>query len=365
MTFCEECGTALEARQYFCTGCGAENSHVQETLHPTSVNPPPGYLLEGELGSGAAGTVYLGRQLSLDRLVALKRVPVQASDSAIAIYGAEARTLAALNNPAIVAVYDVLVSDGAVWLVMQLVNGLDLQSLLDSENEITTDQALAVLNGVAHALTAAHSCGYIHRDIKPANILVGRNGKSHLTDFGIATLQRSTDGQADQLAGTPAYMSPEQTTGMNVTIASDTYSLGLVAYTLLYSTNPYAELASSFPKDMGPHEMQSRILAAQREDPLPSPPADTPKERAKLFSVIQKATAKEPSERYGSVEEFITALNKSADYEAGLNPTEKWVRDLKSGKGARPKRSAFSLALICLLSAAIGAGVFFLIKAVS
>src|SRR5262245_14758237 len=224
------------------------------TAGPPSVPAPPGtvpapsaafgrYQVRRTLGAGAFGAVYLGHDTQLDRPVAIKVLrggvsPAQAEDEPAL---QEARQLAQLRHPGIVAVHDVGVQEGQVYIVSDYLDGPDLGRWL-RDHRPTWPEAALVAAAVADALAHAHARLIIHRDVKPANILLTANGAPVLVDFGLALDATRAGGSAKGLvAGTPWYMSPEQAAGAAHRIdgRTDVYSLGVVLYEMLTGRVPF------------------------------------------------------------------------------------------------------------------------------
>ena len=205
------------------------------------------YALDGEIGRGGMSVVYRARDLRLNRDVAIKVLPPDlAHDPAIrARFTREAQTAAQLAHPHIVPIYDVGERDGIAWLVMAMLTGGHLGTLLAHEHRLPVDETRRFLCEIADALDFAHQRGVIHRDIKPDNILIQNgDGRVLVTDFGIA--RAVTEGADSRLTatgmaiGTPAYMSPEQSTGdRQIDGRSDLYSLGVVGYQMLVGDPPF------------------------------------------------------------------------------------------------------------------------------
>ncbi|MFT3700671.1 MAG: serine/threonine-protein kinase [Kofleriaceae bacterium] len=207
------------------------------------------FAVEAELGGGAFGTVYRGRQLGLDRVVAIK-VPTHqiAADPVMAKrFAREARSAAKINHPGVVAIHAVgELPDSRPYLVMQFVEGVGLDHIL-ADGPVTPVRALRIVRAVASALSDTHAAGIIHRDLKPSNIMWqrDRNGDDRLTivDFGIAASKPGTADAsrltANGLIGTPHYMSPEQAHGEQVDARSDLYALGCLLFELVTNKTPF------------------------------------------------------------------------------------------------------------------------------
>ncbi len=258
-----------------------------------------GYRIEGELGKGGMGVVYLARQVELDRRVALKLLPPQFTidEAFVRRFRREARAIAQLNHPNIVQVYDIGEQDGAHYYAMELVEGETLDDRIFRKQHLNVTDAVRSVVQVCRGLHAAHEAGIIHRDIKPANILFDRRGNAKLTDFGIAlhgTAERLTT--LGTIVGTPEYMSPEQASGKTTTPQSDIYSLGIVFYEMLTGGVPFDN------KD-------ALVTLQQHQFDEPRPPselnADVP---IPVERVVLKMLAKEPEGRYQSCADVIADL---------------------------------------------------------
>jgi serine/threonine protein kinase len=208
----------------------------------------PGYGELGELGSGATGRVVAAVHEASHRQVAIKYLaPNLVGDTAfMQRFRAEARLLAALQDPNLVAFHEYVESPGAAAIVMELVEGVSLRVLLDRLGPTTPEAALLVLRGSLRGLGAAHRVGVVHRDYKPDNILVQPDGASRLTDFGVAVAA----GAQSRAAGTPAYMAPEQWHG-TVGPQADVYSATVVFFECLTGHLPYA--GSTLPQLAAAH----------------------------------------------------------------------------------------------------------------
>lgn len=206
----------------------------------TPPRPPRGYEIVGVLGRGGSGSsVYLARQTSLNRLVALKNLPIaRLSEASLQMFRGEARAVGSLRNPNIVSAFDFAQDANGLWLATQLVHGPDLRALIRKVGALSPGFALSVVLQVGHALAAAHAAAIVHRDVKPANVLVSPDGMARLTDFGVA--QIAGDNTTGLVVGTPTYMAPEQVRGVGyIDGRTDLYALSLVAYEVLVGHYPF------------------------------------------------------------------------------------------------------------------------------
>lgn len=206
------------------------------------MDAPRGYELLGVVGRGASeSVVYLARQSSLNRLVALKHLPsLGVAPGHVEMFRREAMSIGALRNPHIVSAFDFAADANGLWLAIQLVRGPDLGQLVKALPRVSPGLALQWILDVGAALSAAHQAGIVHRDVKPANVLIGLDGRARLTDFGIAQIGNPSGHSSAVVAGTPAYMAPEQVLGRAdlVDARTDLYSLGTMAYQLLVGHHP-------------------------------------------------------------------------------------------------------------------------------
>jgi predicted Ser/Thr protein kinase len=227
------------------------------------------------LGQGGMGLVYQARQLSLDRLVALKILPVDRGNEQnfAERFTQEARALARLNHPNIVAVYDFGQADGLYYLLMEFVDGLNLRQL-ERAGGVTPQEALKTIPSICDALQYAHNQGIVHRDIKPENILLNRAGQVKIADFGLAKLLQRAGVEpaltrAEQVMGTPHYMAPEQLERpLEVDHRADLYSLGVVFYEMLTGELPLGTFAPPSRKvevDVRLDHVVLRALERERE----------------------------------------------------------------------------------------------------
>ena len=197
-----------------------------------------------ELASGGMAVVYRGVQDNLGRPVAIKalKTAVAAEEQLVTRFEREARSLATLQHENIISVYDFLRERGALFMVMEYVDGIDLYDLLDRGGRVPYDVAAIIAMQIGRALDYIHYRAIIHRDVKPANIMISRRGGVKLMDFGIARDQNFDDlTEAGTGIGTPAYMSPEQILGDKLDARSDLFSLGIVLYQMLTGKKPFVE----------------------------------------------------------------------------------------------------------------------------
>ena len=265
------------------------------------------YALERELGRGGMGVVLLARDLSLDRLVALKLLPALLAAQPVLRerFLREARTAAGLSHPHVVPIHAVEEHDGLAFIAMAFVEGETLAERVRRTGPLPPREVARILREVAWALAYAHGRGIVHRDIKPDNIMIERgSGRALVTDFGIAKpVDRSTSTNEltleGQLLGTAAFMSPEQAAGEPVDGRSDLYSLGAVGFYALSGRAPFDErtiealLVARFTRAAPP-------VASARPD---VPPA--------LAAVIDRCLARQAYDRYPSAEAMAEALTKS------------------------------------------------------
>lgn len=226
------------------TGAGGLNTWEPPSI-PEAARLFPQYEVLELIGRGGMGAVYKARQLALDRIVAIKLLPLEVSvDNDFAErFKREARTMARMNHPHIVSVFDFgTTSEGHLFFVMEYVEGTTLHHIIKTTG-LKPPQALEIIVGVCEALAYAHVEGVVHRDIKPANVLVDVRGRVKVTDFGLARLNNSTPEQmgytmTGTVLGTPDYMAPEQKRGMRVDHRADIYSLGVMLYEMLCGQVP-------------------------------------------------------------------------------------------------------------------------------
>jgi predicted Ser/Thr protein kinase len=291
------------------------------TLPPPAALPPElvaalsgTYELLQEIGRGGMGIVYAGRDIRLDRLVAIKVLPeLVSSDAVRERFLREARAAARLSHPSIVPIYSADERGGVTFMVMAYVDGTTLSTRLRNGTALSPADAVPILRDVALALNAAHARGVIHRDIKPENILVDRlTGRAMVTDFGIArladALQSGALTRTGQVLGTVGYMSPEQVTGLEVDGRSDLYSLGVVAFETLSGKLPFD----------GPAPV---VIVAHATKPAPPLASVAPNVPAALCAVIDRCLRKNPDDRYATGDALAAALEEAVGKSIAATPT--------------------------------------------
>ncbi|HEX6106731.1 MAG TPA: serine/threonine-protein kinase, partial [Gemmatimonadales bacterium] len=244
---CAHCGGDLGPGDGFCAHCGAPAGEGEpawtdlvERLRRATLGE---FELGRELGRGGMAAVFLAHEISLDRKVAIKVMSpgLLLGDGMVDRFRHEAVTVASLHHPNVVSVYSVRQAEGLHFFVMQYVQGRSLDQVIGQAGRLPLPMVRSILHQVGSALTYAHRQRVIHRDIKPGNILIDGDGNAIVTDFGIAKAAESPNQTlTGALLGTPAYMSPEQCRGGEVSGASDQYALGAVAYEMLTGSPPFS-----------------------------------------------------------------------------------------------------------------------------
>jgi serine/threonine-protein kinase len=251
------------------------------------------YEILAELGRGGMATVYLAHHIALERKVAIKVMAPALIDEGLAErFRREARTAAALNHPHIIPIYGVYERSSLLYFVMKFVAGQSLDPILRKLGHLPVKMARTILAQAASALGYAHRRGVIHRDVKPANIMIDDEGWVVMTDFGIAKAPSATGLTLTGVTvGTPAYMSPEQCLGKEVTGASDQYSLGVVAYELLTGRKPFTAATA-----------MAMMYAHFNEEPTPLREIrpDIPED---LEATVLRLLAKDPEKRWPRIDD--------------------------------------------------------------
>src|SRR5258707_14179837 len=379
--FCSNCGAQVSPTGKFCSSCGQViDSDMGATLvgeepdlegatiappsrsarktpssrtpsrspHPPSSSNPltssdpigggrftPGqiiaecYRVVALAGRGGMGEVYRAEDLTLEQVVALKFLPAALSQDAAALaqFHAEVRTARQVSHPNVCRMFDIGEADETLFLTMEYVDGEDLASVVRRIGRLSQDKATEIARQICAGLAAAHERGVIHRDLKPANVMLDGAGQIRITDFGLAGIAASIKG-ADVRAGTPAYMSPEQLAGRDVSTKSDIYSLGLILYEIL--TGKRAFDASTLPELMKLREQGTitNLSTLVRDlDPL-------------IERVILRCLENDPEKRPVSALQVAAALPGgdplAAALAAGETPSPEMVAAAGETEGMRP-----------------------------
>jgi len=250
------------------------------------------YQVLKELGRGAMGVVYLGKDPTIQRFVAIKTMRLDDIDKEDELkafrdrFFREAESTGRLSHPNIITVYDAGEQDGLAYIAMEYLEGVLLNCYCQKSTLVPARQALQIVTTVAEALDYAHSQGVIHRDVKPPNIMILKQRLVKVMDFGIAKVATATKTQTSMIVGTPRYMSPEQATGKDVDGRSDVFSLGIVLFELLTGERPFE--AENMPA------LVTRIAKAPHP-PLMKYRRDLP---SRVQSILDRALQKEIQNRY-------------------------------------------------------------------
>lgn len=309
--------------------------------------PRPGLVvggcrLEKLLGRGAMGEVYLALHQALAKKVAVKILNpwISASSTRLARFQREARLAANLDHPAIVRIHHAGIEGGLPFLVMEYVEGESLAQRIERKKRLDIDEALRFADGIAQALAVAHAKGVIHRDVKPANVLIDREERVKLADFGLAreALAESSITQPGSLLGTPTYMAPEQVAGGTATQKTDLYALGAVIYAMLSGHPPFHGLSV---------EHVLRDIATTSPRPLTKVRPVVP---PRVDRVVQRLLAKDPGDRFASAAEFLEALRGARKRTARGKRAQRLLPLWVAG-GA-----TLAVALVVTLALALGTG---------
>lgn len=261
------------------------------------------YEIIKELGRGAMGTVYLGRDPLINRDVVIKTLHSQRTDdeeaeNAKARFFREAEAMGKLSHPNIVNVYDVGDYEGIVYMAMELLDGTNLVPYCNKDNCLPITDILRIVESVARALDHAHSNGIVHRDIKPGNIQILKNGDVKVLDFGIARVMETSKTHIGVIVGSPGYMSPEQVEGQKLDGRSDLFSLGAIFYELLTGERPFK--GDSFT---------SLFLQITTAQPTPIKTL-CPEVPDRCVAIIEKAMTKEKEQRYQTGKEMADDITE-------------------------------------------------------
>ena len=377
MIQCPKCSADNSDDSRFCKSCGQEISSLSQAptmaapegeAPQSPVNAPrvgrivssdsvpaggftPGtiladrYRIIGLLGRGGMGEVYRADDLKLGQPVALKFLPPALAEDSVRRerFFAEVRITRQLSHPNICRVYDIGEVDGRHFLSMEYIDGEDLASLMKRIGHLSNEKALEIARQLVAGLSVAHERGVLHRDLKPANIMLDGHGRVRITDFGLA-IAVGDEYQAEEIAGTPAYMAPEQLAGKGATIRSDIYSLGLILYEIY--TGKKAFKATTLAE-----------LRNQKETEIPRAPSEIRQGIDQVVErVIQRCMEKDPNARPSSATQLAQALPGgdplAAAIAAGETPSPEMVAASGSKEGLRPLVAWGILAIILVASIA-------------
>ncbi|MCO6509832.1 MAG: protein kinase [Aridibacter famidurans] len=365
MPLCPECSGPLEVAQKKCPSCGVDLSgQSPETGAPDQDRTPTkiqettardkgqkttfgdrrfvaGQVLAGRyriislVGKGGMGEVYKAEDLELDQTVALKFLPEEFSsnENLLKRFRGEVRTARQVSHPNVCRVFDIGEVEGVYYISMEFIEGDDLSMLLKRIGRLPSDKAVEISRQICLGLNAIHRAGILHRDLKPSNIIIDSNGEARITDFGIAGVEADVQG-AEARVGTPAYMSPEQIRGEEVTKRSDIYSLGLLLYEIFTGK---AAFEGGSVKEVA--DKQTKLT--------PTTPSDIVTGIDPLAEdVIEQCLRKDPEERPESALAVAMSLPGGdplrVALEAGETPTPEMVAAAPS-KGALKPIAAIAL----------------------
>lgn len=262
------------------------------------------YLIQSKIASGGTSTVYRGLDTRLDRPVAVKVMDSRyaGDEQFLTRFQREARTVARLKDPGLVAVYDQGSDARHPFLVMELIEGGTLRELLGERGPMPPYAVAAVLRPVLGGLAAAHRAGLVHRDVKPENVLISDDGEVKIADFGLVRAVAAAGiTSTSVILGTAAYLSPEQVRDGDASPRSDVYSAGILAYELLTGHTPFT----------GDSALS---IAYQRLDSdVPAPSASIDGVPAQFDQFVERATARDPADRYADATEMGADLDAIAD----------------------------------------------------
>jgi len=375
MSKCPSCSSELREPSPFCPSCGGAItplSQMPTELSPSGQDaqryPPPSsgvgrlassdsvelggftpgtmlagrYRVVGLLGRGGMGEVYRADDLKLGQPVALKFLPRKLAEDPARLerFYSEVRNARQVSHPNVCRVYDIGELDGQHYLSMEYVDGEDLASLLKRIGRLPQDKALEIARQLCVGLAAAHERGVLHRDLKPANVMIDGRGHARITDFGLAV--RAEEGLAEtEVAGTPAYLSPEQLAGKGASVRSDLYALGLVFYELY--TGKQAFKASTL----------AEMIRKQKEEMPPSPSSIVRDIDPAVERVILRCLDKDPRQRPASALQVATALPGGDPLQAALAAGETPSPEMVAAAGEKGTLAP-AVAWACLASFLLG-----------
>jgi len=319
------------------------------------------YELQELVGTGGMSSVYRALDQLLERNVALKMLHPHYGDDEeyVERFRREARAVAQLSHPNIVTVIDRGEADWQQYIVFEFIDGESLKQLADRNGPLPARRAIELALQVADALAFAHQAGLVHRDVKPQNVLVTEDGEAKVTDFGIARSLDVEHGvtQTGTVLGTSNYLSPEQARGQTVTPATDVYSLGVVLYELLTGEVPF------------PGENFVAVAMKHINEPPPSLLERRPDVPVRLVHAIERALAKDPDDRFPTMEAFAAELRACLVELGDPDSARTFITQSPVLKESRPhrvrtaRRSRWPLyTLLILLAAAAAVAAFFALR---
>jgi len=274
-----------------------------------------GFEILGKIGQGGMGAVFKARQVSMDRVVALKVLPQRLAKNKgfVERFLREARAAAKLDHPNIIQAIDAGHADGYYYFAMEYVEGETLQGLLQRAGALREVRAFEIVRDVLRGLERAHAAGIIHRDVKPDNILITATGQAKLADLGLARETQQVDAgltQAGTALGTPSYISPEQVRGeTELDGRTDLYALGATLYHLLVGRPPYTGGTGN------------EVMAKHLSEPIPDPRKDDPTVSYEAGRIVRKAMAKESDARYATARDMRIDVEQRLEF--GEVPVER------------------------------------------
>jgi serine/threonine-protein kinase len=307
LVLCPRCGVELGESAIRCMACGAD----VPGLSPTFERPPSAeqlgvldgkWAIERKLGQGGMGTVYLARDVELDRLVAIKMMTQHLADNheLVTRFEREARMMARLDHPNLIPVYAVGRHQHAPFIVMKYLTGDSLADHLKAKGRLPLPEVLAITRQICDGLQCVHDHGVVHRDIKPANIFLSPEGRVTVLDLGVAHDTKNVMTRSGVIVGTPRYMSPEQILGRRVDRHSDLYALATVVFEMLTGTPVFAG------------DSDFSVMKAHIDHPPPDVTQIQSDLPAGLAPVLKRALAKVPDERFDTALDFDRALEAGA-----------------------------------------------------
>ena len=286
------------------------------------------YKIISAIGEGGEGKIYKAHDLAVDRLVAIKELPLHRKNKEEALK--EARAIARISHPNVVSLYDVIEEDDRIYLIMEYVEGTTLREILDELHYLDFQAALGIFIQTALAVEFAHNHGILHLDIKPENILVSPGGKVKLTDFGIARFI-SESYETERIMGSTHYLAPEALKG-RYSIASDVFALGIVLYEMLAGENPF------FSYD---REESFRKLIEYEPPSISSIRKDIPEE---FDSILAKALSKNPKRRFKDVTRFRIKVERFFTYDYPKEPVRALFEEERKHYPRIARKRPFQLA---------------------